>query len=258
MRPAPSDNRDLSPKHLETISGFLIDWDGCCAIDNRLLPGAVRFLRQNRHRVVIVSNNSTDTPAVFQDLLAREDIKLPTHRIILAGVLAIERAVELNVARVNLLGPISMATYARSAGLKLNDEQADAVILLRDTSLSYDRLESAANDIANGARLIVANPDLTHPGENGRIKPETGALLAALMACCEPFEPAVEIVGKPRSEIFHHALNRLQLPASAVMMIGDNPATDIAGARNVGMRGLLVGNDPNEMLHQLSDRLEAL
>ena len=258
MRPAFSASPDLNPNVLESISGFLIDWDGCCALDNKILPGAIRFLKQNEDRVAIVSNTSTDTPASFEAILKKEGITLPEDRIILAGILAIDLAADTGLKRVDVLGAPTMLDYAQSTGLTVSEESAEAVILMRDVTLSYDRLERAANHIAAGARLIVANPDLTHPGENGRIKPETGALLAALQACINLQSCSIEIVGKPRSEIFQHALGKLGVPSSAALMIGDNPTTDIAGANNVGMRGLLVGKDPSKTLNELADYLEAL
>tara|TARA_B100000678_G_scaffold272644_1_gene262254 strand:+ start:8646 stop:9545 length:900 start_codon:yes stop_codon:yes gene_type:complete len=245
-------------QELETVSGFLIDWDGCCALDNRLLGGAARFLKQNRRRSVIVSNNSTETPSEFRDILLQNGVDMPEEQIVLAGKLAIDRALELAPGGVSILGSHAMRVHAETSGLQLVDEGADIVVLLRDTSFSYERLERACNDIAKGARLIVANPDMTHPGENGRIKPETGALLAALLACVGGDDAAFEMIGKPSADIFQRGLDILSECASQAIMIGDNPVTDIAGAEAIGMRGLLVKGDPDRFLDRLCDQLEAL
>ena len=83
--------------------------------------------------------------------------------------------------------------------------------------------------------MIVANPDLTHPGEHGPVI-ETGALLALLKACVP--RPNITLVGKPSAYLFHAALGSV-LPAGAVM-IGDNMETDIAGARALGIRAIHV------------------
>jgi ribonucleotide monophosphatase NagD (HAD superfamily) len=74
--------------------------------------------------------------------------------------------------------------------------------------------------------------------------PETGALLAAVRAVApRALEPL--IVGKPQPLLFRAAMARagLEEPARAVM-IGDNPATDVAGAAALGMRSVLVGPAP--------------
>ena len=243
---------------LQEASGFLIDWDGCCALDNKLLPGAARFLKLISKRVVIVSNNSSDTPLVFLDTLNRVGIELSRDQIILAGMVALERARELNLKSILVLGSSAMCAQARSMGLTLVKEKPDAVILLRDTKLSYVRLERAVNAIAGGARLIVSNPDLTHPGANGRIKPETGALYAALRACINIPDDHVEFIGKPEPLLFRRGLKALGLSASGAVMIGDNSKTDIAGAEKLGITGLLVQNHPDDFMNDLADLLEAL
>ena len=51
--------------------GFLLDWDGCCAVENKMLPGAVVFLSRHAERSVIVSNNSTNTEGDFAPIMSR-------------------------------------------------------------------------------------------------------------------------------------------------------------------------------------------
>ncbi|WP_300379125.1 HAD hydrolase-like protein [Henriciella sp.] len=243
---------------LGSTSGFIVDWDGCCALDNRLLPNASRFLRQVQDRVVILSNNSSDTPDTFESILADAGIQIDRDRIILAGTSAIEHAIAIQAERAMILGSSKMKAYARNAGLNIVRDHPDTVLLLRDTHLSYTRLESAVNAIASGAKLIVANPDLTHTGERGRIKPETGALLAALKACISLPPSSYEVVGKPAAPLFYRALARLDLGPSQTVMIGDNAKTDLAGAQRLGIPCLLVGDQPDQMMWTLAEQLEAL
>lgn len=243
---------------LKEASGYLIDWDGCCALDNKLLPGAARFLKLVAGQVVIVSNNSTDTPRTFLDALSRHNIELSEDRIVLAGMVALERARELRFRSALILGSSTMCAQARSMNINLVKEGPEVVILLRDTRLSYPRLERAVNALANGARLIVSNPDLTHPGANDRIKPETGAIFAALQACIDIPGDQIEFIGKPEPQVFRRGLKSLRLTAPKAVMIGDNSKTDIAGASKLGMTGILVDNTPDDFMHALADRLEAL
>lgn len=46
-------------------------------------------------------------------------------------------------------------------------------------------------------------------------------------------------IKKPSPEIFHHALEKVKADRSEALMIGDNPKTDILGARNAGITPLL-------------------
>lgn len=219
----------------------LLDWDGCIAFDGEIDIFAARFIAEFEGKVAVVSNNSTQLPEDFVEHLRPFGIVLDPRKVILAGVEAIRRAVESGARRVLMVGTGRMRAFARSQGLELVRHDADLVLLLRDPRFSYARLERAANAVRLGARLIVANPDLTHPGKFGRLVPETGAQLAALKACIDLSATEMEIVGKPAAQLFLRACDALAVPPESAVMIGDNPATDIAGAQAAGLRSILIG-----------------
>lgn len=222
--------------------GLLLDWDGCVAFGERLEPAALELIDSHRDRVAIVSNNTTHLPEHFSECLAREGIALPPERVVLAGAEALKRAARRGAPRTLLVGSARMKVEARRLGVNLVGEEADLVVLLRDNRFSYRKLERAANAIKEGAALIVGNPDLTHPGRGGRLVPETGALLAAVEACLAAHDvAAAEVVGKPESALFEIGCRALGVPPAEAVMIGDNPATDMAGALALGMAGVLVG-----------------
>jgi putative hydrolase of the HAD superfamily len=52
-------------------------------------------------------------------------------------------------------------------------------------------------------------------------------------------------VAKPDPAIFRLALDRLGVPASAAVMVGDVPSIDIDGARAAGVRAVLI--DPLDL-----------
>lgn len=66
---------------------------------------------------------------------------------------------------------------------------------------------------------------------------DAGAFVAALEYASET--PAV-LVGKPNRAYFETALEDMGLPASQVVMVGDDVHTDIVGAQAVGTKTLLV------------------
>jgi 4-nitrophenyl phosphatase len=114
------------------------------------------------------------------------------------------------------------------------------MVLLRDTRFSYARLLLGVNALLDGGRLIVSNPDVTHPGVAGRVVPETGALLAAIQACIPVGALHMEVIGKPNAHLFQTACAALSIVPSQAIMIGDNPATDIIGAQQFNMAAVLV------------------
>ncbi|EEX12277.1 hydrolase, haloacid dehydrogenase [Citreicella sp. SE45] len=220
---------------LDGAQRILCDLDGCLVSGARVLPGVAGFVRRHAERLVIVSNNSTDTAETLSRRLAGLGLMLPAGRMVLAGEAALGMAQRrVPSGRLLLLAGAVMQARARALGLDPLAATPEAVVLCRDASRS--QLEAAMPLLARGLPLIVANPDLTHPGEDGPVI-ETGALLALLEACVPRARSCV--AGKPSAHLFRVALG--PVAPEAAVMIGDNPDTDIAGARRLGMPSIHVG-----------------
>ena len=52
-------------------------------------------------------------------------------------------------------------------------------------------------------------------------------------------------VGKPYPQLFDLALEGLGVNIGWIVMVGDNPSTDILGAHRVGITGILVSKRPS-------------
>ena len=65
-----------------------------------------------------------------------------------------------------------------------------------------------------------------------------------------------EGVEKPDPRLFHIALEKLRVSPANAVHVGDNPLDDLQGARNAGMRGLLLDREretsEGSMLHSLT------
>lgn len=230
---------------LETKQGILLDWDGCVAIDNKPHAAGAKFIAANLDRIAIVSNSSSLRPQDICRALVACGIHFPSTRILLAGHQVLLRAAETR-KRSLVLCNSTMRALARDLGIPQVTSKIEQVVLLRDTRFTYFRLTQSANALREGATLLVANPDLTHPGKAGAIIPETGALLAALRACVPPSELQIDIVGKPEPYLFNRACLALGVSIDQAVMIGDNSSTDIQGADRLGMASILV--DPGSEL----------
>jgi HAD superfamily hydrolase (TIGR01450 family) len=224
---------------LASKQGILLDWDGCVAIDNKPHAAGAQFIARYLDRIAVVSNSSSLRPQDICRALAECGIHLPRGRIILAGHQALLRAAETK-KRALVLGSPAMRAMARDLGIIQVTSRIEQVVLLRDTRFSYARLTQSVNALRDGASLLVANPDLTHPGKAGSIVPETGTLLAALLACVPTDQLHMEIIGKPGPFLFEKACVALGVSVDQAVMIGDNPSTDIKGADRLGMESILV------------------
>ncbi len=244
-------NKDQDLQALLKAQAILLDWDGCLAFANRPHAAALEFMGRYRSRIVIVSNNSTLLPGDISEILARSGVLLDKSRILLAGYEAL-RLVSIAEPRPTLvLGPPRMKALAKRLGVELVRDRAEVVVLLRDTRFSYAKLERTVKALSKGARLVVANPDLSHPGAEGEPVPETGALLAAIAACVDLGTIDMSVIGKPNAHLFLRACETLGARPEKSLMIGDNPVTDIAGAEKLGMTSILVSPGSEVCLRDL-------
>lgn len=236
---------------ISNARGILLDWDGCAAAANRPHDEALAFIRKHRANLAIVSNNSTQMPEDISEILMQAGVDFPATRIFLAGIEALSYAAGLPSLRTLVLGTTRMKALARQVGMRLVQEEADVVVLLRDTKFSYAKLERAVQSLAKGARLIVSNPDATHPSEDGLIVPETGALLAAIGTCVDLSRLNVQYIGKPASFLFERACAALKIAPEEAVMVGDNRETDVKGAGRLGMAAVLVSPGSSLSLGEL-------
>lgn len=219
---------------IDAASVVVADLDGCLAADNIPLPGAVDFVNRLGNRLVVASNNSTHTAHQLSIILGQHGLLVRSERFVLAGELAVRIvAQQWPGARVMLLGTQAICEAAEIAGLRLVAEGGDVVLLTRAVNSGFWQLESAVAALHAGAELVVANPDLSHPGIGGEPRIETGALLALLKSVLPRLKALV--IGKPEATIFRAALALDHAQPERSVMIGDNPATDIEGARRIRM-----------------------
>jgi HAD superfamily hydrolase (TIGR01450 family) len=252
----PACGHALNPaQKLALARGFVIDLDGTLIAGRRVLPGAAALLEHCAQRYVIVSNNSRDTSQSLQHTLMTAGLQVDAERLVLAGEQTIRRVAACYPgARIRLLSSKLLETFAKDQGCLLVNAEPDVIVLGRDIHFSYLKLATIVNELRQGARLVVTNPDLSHPACDGSLIPETGALMQAVIACSGVAPD--EIVGKPGRLMFAEAIRRLGTAADATLVIGDNPDTDVLGAARLGMPSLLVGAHPHAEIASLSALFE--
>ncbi len=250
---------------ITSAEAVLFDWDGCLAVGGALLPGASSILRALAGRSYILSNNSTDHPRDLVGMLEYCDVLFPVENVLLAGHQTLLCEAARSVTRaINIVAAPQMVALAAELGLMpvqspdIDTDDVDTLVIMRDTSFSFRKLTSAINAARSCKRIVVSNPDLTHPGSDGFVQPETGALLAAIQACLGDRSPKIEIIGKPSATLFVAALEKASAAPGAAVMIGDNPMTDGAGARAAGIPYVQVHPEGPLTMALLADAVCAL
>lgn len=235
---------------LDRYAGFVLDIDGVVVRGGEALPGAASAIARLRSvgKIVFLTNNSTRPAGVVAERLRRLGVDVREEEIVtsswIAGTLLYRLA---GSAAVLVVGEPGLGAELIRTGHRLsNSSDAEWVVVGMDRELTYDCLASALRALRNGASLLATNMDPTFPGERGEL-PGAGAMVGALRGM--GYEPRA-VAGKPERIALDHALERLEVPRSDVLVIGDRLETDILGATNAEMDSALVltGVTSEEML----------
>ena len=211
------------------------------AVSGAPIPGAVSAvsrLRRDGHRLRFVTNTTTRS----RDQLARElrdngfeleDDELQTTARTAAVRLAGRRVLALTMP----------AVIEDLEGMKLVGMNADAVLVggcdegdEPGRVFSYLNLLRAFHELKGGAELYCLHKNRWWQTADGP-RLDAGAFVAGLEFAAEV---EATVLGKPSPEYFAAACEALDADPELTWMVGDDVETDVAGARGVGMRAVLV------------------
>jgi glycerol 3-phosphatase-2 len=227
-----------------SYDGFLLDSYGVLNRAEEPIPWAaegVAWLKAQGKKVRVLTNNAALAEEDNRQLLSSIGIPLDLGEVICSGSLLARERERLGIdGPVFYMGLPSGREYLRMAGLEATDhaDRTKVVVLASSRGYRMRRIAEAHKILRQeGSLLVVLNPDAVAPRPQGvmaRVSGVTARSLARETGC------KVALLGKPFGEIYTHALQKMNLPASRVVAIGDTLATDILGARHAGIDCALV------------------
>jgi HAD superfamily hydrolase (TIGR01458 family) len=225
---------------LSEIKGFLIDLDGVMYTGENPVPGsdeAIHFLKDNGYAYRFVSNTTRKNRHTIAVSLSRMGLEIPEKYIFTPLVAAVTYMKKTGKHRFNLIITGDAGRDFPQPDTRKSHEKPDYVILGdAGDEINYRRLNTAFRDLMGGAELIALERDRYWMDHDG------------LSLSAGPFVTALEfatgkkavLMGKPSRDFFDLALNDMGLDPEKVVMIGDDIQTDVGGAQNAGIRGILV------------------
>jgi len=230
---------------IDQYAGFLIDLDGVVLLGEDFLPGAAETLAELALRGLphaFVTNNPRLSPGEHAGLLRDGGVAVEDDQVITSASALIDltnRELGAGIAVV-ATGTPSFLSQLEEAGFEVvalgEWSRAEAVLVSGHEDFTYAEIRAAAFAARAGAPLLATGRDPTMPMPDGPW-PGTGAMLAAIETASGV---RGRVTGKPEPAIFRTALEAIGSPGP-VAMIGDRLDTDIAGAANLGIDGILVG-----------------
>jgi HAD superfamily hydrolase (TIGR01457 family) len=220
------------------FKGFIFDLDGTVYRGEQLIPGAdgvIRLLRENKKKVVFLSNKPLETREDYASKLTRLGIPTQPNEVINSTfVMAHYLNKNAPQARLFVIGEVPFIEELKKAGFLITEEpkEIDYVIVAFDRTFDYRKLNIAYQAIKLGAHFVATNPDRTCPVEGGEI-PDCAGMTAAIEAVTE--KKVEVVVGKPSPIMIQAVLDALGLRPGDCILIGDRLETDIKMGKDSGI-----------------------
>lgn len=239
----------------ERVRLVIFDLDGVVYRGDEPIPGAadlVAWLHEAGVPVRFATNNSMVGRDGYVGRLGAMGIPTSVEEIVTSSSATVEHLHRHapEVHRVMAIGAEGLREELAAAGFATTmagdvvapasggplDEAYDAVIVGLDPAFDYARMATAMSAVAAGARLIATNADARYPTPAGFL-PGAGSIVAAIVAATGA---TPEVIGKPEPAMFRAIIEASGVDPSETVVIGDNPAADVVGARRAGCAAILV------------------
>lgn len=221
-----------------SIHAVMLDLDGVLHIGNAAIPGAIETVDLLRVRGIscrFVTNTSTLSRDSLQKKILSMGFYVTPEEIISAPEATLKYLERLGDPVCHfLLADDVKKDFSHFRQSKTHAEY----IVVGDIGerWNYAVMNEVFSNLKRGAKLITMHKNRFWQTEQG-LQLDIGSFIAGL-----EYAAGVEamIMGKPSVDFFKIALADLGLPASEVLMVGDDIDSDIGGAQKAGIRGILV------------------
>lgn len=217
--------------NLKDKSVFLLDMDGTIYLGDKLIDGALEFLKKIKSinkKYIFLTNNSSKNKLSYVEKLNNLGINASLDDIFTSGeATTIYLKNKLPDGKVFLLGTKELEDEFINEGFEIVKERnkdVDFVVLGFDTTLTYEKLWIACEYISEGVDYIATHPDFNCPLPEGKFMPDAGAIAALIEASTKKVP---KVIGKPNKEMINALGKKHSINLEDVVMVGDRLYTDI-------------------------------
>jgi NagD protein len=220
--------------------GYLFDLDRILYRGKDNTPEAkelINRLQAGRFPFLFLTNNNLDTRREMVIKMRKLGFSIgETHILTSATVLAHFLRKQKPNGKAFVISDGCIKATLLDHNYQLSDENPDFVIIGESLSFKMDLIENAVKMLLSGAKLVSANPASLRITDKS-ISPAGGAIAAMLERATGA---RAFFVGKPSPIMLRMAHKELNMPASAITIVGDSMESDIFGGVQMGFRTALI------------------
>lgn len=244
---------------IDRYEALLIDAYGVLVDASGALPGAVTLierLEREARPFAIVTNDASKLESTSVKHYGSRGLVLSEDRVVTSGALLTGYFARhgLQGARTLVVGPNDTCRYVERAGgvpVKCDVAEGWFDVVVAGDEAGFDFLPGIENALSivlaqlesgRPFRLVLPNPDLIYPAAAGTFGFAAGSIALLIEHAAATRFPGQDVrfdrLGKPHAAIFEAAVARVG--TTQCVMIGDQLATDVRGARAFGIDAALA------------------
>ncbi|MBC2601529.1 TIGR01458 family HAD-type hydrolase [Puniceicoccus vermicola] len=222
---------------LKGIQGVLLDLSGTLYSGNERIEGTRKCLAELNERGIeyrFLTNTTTKSRSKIREKLASLKVEVDERLIITPMAAAREQIRKDGYLTANIL----VHEDARDDLGAIDESDDPDVVILGDLGdgYTYEVLNKAFRQLSNGAAFYALAKNRFFES-NGELFLDMGAYVEALSYASHK---QALCLGKPSETFFDRAVESLDLPKEAIAVVGDDLESDVLGAMDYGMKGVLV------------------
>ena len=223
------------------IKGILTDIDGTLYFKGMPIPGAIKALSKLRKRglkFLFFTNTDSKSPQTVLKNLREYGFNIKMDEIF-TPIIALKEYLSKYSTKKSFFVTTREVEKEFQEFPKVYGTELPEFVIIGDFHDNWDvnRLNEAFKYVIKGAKLLGTQGNKYYLNRDGEAVIDTGSFVK-MIAYAANVDPI--IFGKPSKEYFLQALRRINLKPDEVLVVGDDPESDIHGAINAGIKGILV------------------
>ena len=229
---------------LGQVRCWLLDMDGTVSLEDDALPGSKNFFETIKNQeFIFLTNNSSRHADYYVQRMQKLGFNVGRRQMLTSvdALIIYLREKISSSGSLYAVGTPDFELSLKEAGFNLVDKKAqpvDYVVVGFDTTLTYQKIDTACDYIRSGVPWAGANPDLVCPLANDKVLPDCGSIIAMLEACTS-IKPQI-VIGKPETAMVDMVLKDRGFARNELAMVGDRLYTDLEIARRADILGIAV------------------
>ena len=231
----------------DKIKGILADIDGTLYFKGAPVPeaiGTVSKLREVGIKLLFFTNTDSKSPNTILNILRNYGFNIQKDEIF-TPIIALKQFLSKNPDKKSYLVTTVEVEKEFQEFPQVKGSEVPDFVILGDFHDNWDvnRLNQAFKYVIKGAKLLGTQGNKYYLDHHGEPVIDTGSFVHMIANAANVIP---KIFGKPSKEYFLHALKKLNLKPDETLVIGDDIESDIQGAINASIKGILVKTGKGE------------